>query len=274
MSEQKEWKAITDPIFTDEVEGKVEAVFSVFNSVDSDGDVVLPNSIKSGYGDKGVAMVGGHDWKDVIGRGEIVQDNDKAVFKGQFIMDTERGREAYNTVKAMGDLQQWSFGYEVLDSENGTFSKDGQAEVDVRYLKDLKVWEVSPVLVGANQQTHTLAVKEQQEDTSTKEAPKESGKRFTDEIADVLNALVSVTNRAKELTALRLKKDKLLSKESTEALQTLADEIQEVYNNIDEMLSIASEEVVVEEDDNLEVYETLKETQEVLTETVDALLER
>ena len=32
MSEQKEWKAITDPIFTDEVEGKVEAVFSVFNS--------------------------------------------------------------------------------------------------------------------------------------------------------------------------------------------------------------------------------------------------
>ena len=274
MSEQKEWKAITDPIFTDEVEGKVEAVFSVFNSVDSDGDVVLPNSIKSGYGDKGVAMVWGHDWKDVIGRGEIVQDNDKAVFKGQFIMDTERGREAYNTVKAMGDLQQWSFGYEVLDSENGTFAKDGQAEVDVRYLKDLKVWEVSPVLVGANQQTHTLAVKEQQEDTTTKEAPKESGKRFTDEIADVLNALVSVTNRAKELTALRLKKDKLLSKESTEALQTLADEIQEVYNNIDEMLSLASEEVVVEEDDNLEVYETLKETQEVLTETVDALLER
>ena len=32
-----------------EVEGKVEAVFSVFNEIDSDGDVVLPNSIKSGY---------------------------------------------------------------------------------------------------------------------------------------------------------------------------------------------------------------------------------
>ena len=40
----------------DEVEGKVEAVFSNFNEVDSDGDVVLPNAIKSGYGDKGVAM--------------------------------------------------------------------------------------------------------------------------------------------------------------------------------------------------------------------------
>ena len=36
----KEFKLST----TDDVEGKVEAVFSVFNEVDSDGDVVLPNS--------------------------------------------------------------------------------------------------------------------------------------------------------------------------------------------------------------------------------------
>ena len=50
---------------TNEVEGKVEAVFSVFNEIDSDGDVVRPNSIKSGYGDRGVAMVWAHDWKEV-----------------------------------------------------------------------------------------------------------------------------------------------------------------------------------------------------------------
>ena len=122
MSKSKEFKNI-NPILDFDVEGKVEAVFSVFNTVDSDGDVVLSDSIKSGFGDKGVAMVWGHDWKDVIGRGEIVTDNDKAVFKGEFIMDTERGREAYNTVKAMGDLQQWSFGYEVVDSEKGAFKK-------------------------------------------------------------------------------------------------------------------------------------------------------
>ena len=62
----KEFKNI-DAVFSQEVEGKVEAVFSVFNTIDTDGDVVLPNSIKSGYGEKGVAMVWGHDWKDVIG---------------------------------------------------------------------------------------------------------------------------------------------------------------------------------------------------------------
>ena len=191
---------------SNEVEGKVEAVFSVFNEIDSDGDVVLPNSIKSGYGDAGVAMVWAHDWKRPIGRGEIVQDGDRAMFKGQFIMDTQEGRDAFATVKAMGDLQQWSFGYEVLDSENGTFQKDGSS-TDARYLKELKVWEVSPVLVGANQNTYTVGVKEKSEDNS--------GLTLADESDEFLNNLSALLKRFKELTALRLKKEKTLSDNST-----------------------------------------------------------
>jgi len=263
MSNSKEFKNI-NPILDLEVEGKVEAVFSVFNTVDSDGDVVLPDSIKSGFGDKGVAMVWGHDWKDVIGRGEIVQDNDKAVFKGEFIMDTERGREAYNTVKAMGDLQQWSFGYEVVDSEKGAFQKDGLETQDVRYLKELRVWEVSPVLVGANQETYTLAVKEDNQEKETKE----TGKRFTEEIEEALTALVSVTQRAKELTALRLQKEKKLSEEAYKSLSTLADEIQDIYNDIDQMLNAANP-IEKEEETEEEVADTIKETIRLLTETVD-----
>jgi hypothetical protein len=77
-------------------------------------------------------------------------------------MDTESGKEAYNLVKAMGDLQQWSFGYRVNDSERGKFKK-GDNELDARYLKDLSVYEVSPVLVGANQDTYTMAIKSNKE---------------------------------------------------------------------------------------------------------------
>ena len=265
MSESKERKNIA-PIFSDEVEGKVESVFSVFNTIDTDGDVVLPNSIKSGYGDKGVAMVWGHDWKDVIGKGEIVQDDNKATFKGEFFMDTERGRQAYNTVKAMGDLQQWSFGYEVLDSENGKFQKDN-TEVDVRYLKDLKVWEVSPVLVGANQETYTLSVKEQSEETEEKEQ-KQDGKRFTEEIEEVLTALISVTQRAKELTALRLQKNKKLSESAYDSLTSLQDEIQDIYNDLDSLLSVGAPSQI-EDIDEEQVADTIKKTIEILTETVD-----
>ena len=141
---------------TDDEKGNVEAVFSVFNNLDSDGDVVVPGAIKSGFKDDQVPMVFAHKWDQPIGKGKIVQEDDKAVFKGKFFMGTE---EAYNLAKEMGDLQEWSFGFRINDYEVSEFKKDGESVGDVRYLKDLEVYEVSPVLVGANRQTYTLAIK-------------------------------------------------------------------------------------------------------------------
>lgn len=142
-----------------EEKGNVEAVFSVFNNQDSDGDVVLPGAVKSGFKDNQVPMVFAHKWDQPIGKGTIEEGEESAVFKGSFFMETEAGKEAYNLVKSMGDLQQWSFGFRVNDSEMGKLQKDGEDEADVRFLKDLTVYEVSPVLVGANQETYTLAIK-------------------------------------------------------------------------------------------------------------------
>lgn len=139
--------------------GQVEAVFSIFNSLDSDGDVVMPGAVKSGFKNNQVPMVWSHKWDMPIGKGTIAQDDDKAVFKGEFFMDTESGREAYNLVKNMGDMQQWSFGYKVNDSDFGKAKDKGGEDTNARYLKDLTVYEVSPVLVGANQDTYTLAIK-------------------------------------------------------------------------------------------------------------------
>jgi HK97 family phage prohead protease len=305
---------------TDEIEGKVEAVFSVFNEIDSDGDVVVPGSVKSGYGDKGVAMVWAHEWKEIVGRGEIIQDNDKAIFKGQFIMETEAGRDAFHTVKAMADMQQWSFGYEVLDSELGKFkTKDGQ-EKEVRFLKELKVWEVSPVLVGANQNTYTLSVKsekdapiEEKEEVSkdtfdnpgeAQERAKElgcsgihsveqngqtnfmpcktheeyeqvsnepKGKRFVDEVSELRINLENVINRAKGLTSLRLEKNKQLSKEATEILVELADELQNSFADLTDLLDAgADDKTLTNTELDTELYNsTLKRTMEILTDTVD-----
>jgi len=139
--------------------GQVEAVFSIFNSLDSDGDIVKPGAVKSGFKNNQVPMVWSHKWDMPIGKGTIAQDDDKAVFKGEFFMDTESGKEAYNLVKNMGDMQQWSFGYKVNDSEYDKAKDSEGRDTNARYLKDLTVYEVSPVLVGANQDTYTLAIK-------------------------------------------------------------------------------------------------------------------
>ena len=136
----------------------IEAVFSLFETIDSDNDVTKANALRSGYTGNKVPLVWNHDWSKVIGRGIIETDNQKAVFKGYFL-NTEAGKEAYETVKAMQDMQQFSYGFQVMKSEKGSHIDSKGEEVPVRVLQDVKVWEVSPVLVGAQQNSFVQALK-------------------------------------------------------------------------------------------------------------------
>ena len=136
----------------------LEAVFSLFDKVDSDNDITVSGALKSGYDGNKVPLVWNHDWSKVIGRGVIESDNEKAVFKGYFL-NTDSGKEAYQTVKEMRDMQQFSYGFQVLDSETSTATDSKGDEIPVRVLKDVKVWEVSPVLVGSQQNSFVQALK-------------------------------------------------------------------------------------------------------------------
>ena len=338
----------------DDEKGAVEAVFSVYNNLDSDGDVVIPGAIKSGFKDNQVPMVFAHKWDQPIGKGVIETDDDKAIFKGSFFMGTEAGKEAYNLAKEMGDLQEWSFGFRINDYEVAQFTKDCSDEVDARYLKDLEVFEVSPVLVGANRETYTLAIKsgeeaiyessnvdevkealgkdifdnpgeamerskelscdigvhtqemdgknvfmpckthaeyeeaikedmksldpEEEEKTDgccgggCKESSDEgeekvseeeslpTGKRFSEEVKDVLAALESLIVRAKAIEVLRSKDGRTLSERASSALRAVQEDLNDAWTEIDDILVEASKpEAEVE---TSEATETVEETQE------------
>ena len=352
-----------------EEKGSVEAVFSVYNNVDSDGDVVVPGAVKSGFANNQVPMVFAHKWDQPIGKGVIEEKEDSAVFKGSFFMDTEAGKEAYNLVKSMGDLQQWSFGFRVNDSEVGKLQKD-DSETQARFLKDLTVYEVSPVLVGANQETYTLAIKtgedtvyeakgevteekvaldqdvfdneedakkrgkelgcegshahevdgkevfmpcsthEQYEElvaekeANIEETPAEdekgygncdyndsgkcakekekdlevsksdssmTGKRFSEEVKDVLAALDDLISRTKAIGILREKDGRKLSKEATTALRAVQDDLNDAWEELDEVISQVGK--VPEVTDEIEAIEeeapvTEEEATEVVSEEV------
>lgn len=137
----------------DGAEGTVVALFSVFNMIDDDGDVVMPSFFTDGQPIKMAAW--GHDWDTLPpGRGVVRVTQAGAEFHGAFFLDSTVGRDHWVTVKGLAELQEWSFGYRVLKSEAGTF--DGQP---CRYLIEGEVFEASPVFVGANRQTMTLAIK-------------------------------------------------------------------------------------------------------------------
>jgi hypothetical protein len=135
--------------------GEFSAVFSTFNVVDSDGDVTLAGAFDDGA-EVLISSYGHTSWQGAlpVGKGTIRQTKSEAICDGQFFMDTTHGRDTFQVIKALGGAQQWSYGFDTLESEPGKF--DGR---NVKYLKRLKVHEVSPVLIGAGSNTRTLAVK-------------------------------------------------------------------------------------------------------------------
>ena len=131
--------------------GSFRAVFSTFdfNEPDKHGDITLPGSFTDGEKVKIAAW--GHDWGALpVGRGVIHSDNYKAWVDGKFFIDTTHGLDTYNTIKGLAELNQWSYGFDVIDSE----IIDGH-----RVLKKLKVHEVSPVLIGAGNHTGLESIK-------------------------------------------------------------------------------------------------------------------
>jgi hypothetical protein len=148
-------KTISGPVSfkADGQTGEFSAVFSRFNVKDADGDVTYPDAFSDG--EEARVSAWGHGWDQLpVGKGVIHFDGAQAWLDGRFFLETAAGREHYETVKALGPLQEWSYGYKVLDAAPGVF--EGES---VRYLKRLQVIEVSPVMQGAGVGTHTAAIK-------------------------------------------------------------------------------------------------------------------
>jgi phage head maturation protease len=150
-------KSMSSVQIKDADQGRVEAVFSTFGVVDHDGDVTDPSAFK--HGAKVLISAYNHQsWQGAlpVGKGHIEVGPQGAILKGQFFMNTQHGRDTFNTVKALAEegMGEWSYGFQVQEAEHEEF--EGKS---VRVLKKLDVFEVSPVLKGAGVGTHTAMVK-------------------------------------------------------------------------------------------------------------------
>ncbi len=137
--------------------GRIEAVISTFGR-DRDGDVMTREAFHGSQG-KAIPMVWSHNWDQPIGKGVVSVGASGAVFSGEFNLATSAGREAYEAVKFAGELQEYSIGFRIKDAERGYEEADGK-RIPTRFIKDLELFEASPVLVGAAYNTGTLAIKE------------------------------------------------------------------------------------------------------------------
>ncbi|WP_198940590.1 HK97 family phage prohead protease [Micromonospora sp. CB01531] len=205
-------KALRGVEIKDADKGTVEAVFSTFNVIDSDKDVTLPGAFQDGAPWK-ISAYGHRSWMGAlpVGKGTVRTTNTEAILQGQFFMDTQHGADTFRTVKAMGDLQEWSYSVHPLKQSFGEF--EGQ---QVRFLEQLGSGEVSPVLAGAGIGTRTLAAKSE-------------GGLLLHEIETALEAMGvvdSAITSASRVGALRAEKGKSLSRVNADALDRLGGELE------------------------------------------------
>ena len=134
-------------------EGTFRSVFSTLNVIDHDEDVVTEGAFREG---QEVVIEGwDHNYRLLPpGKGIIHTDEKEAWIDGHFFLDTIQGRDHYNTLKALGGLEEWSYTFDIEESRRGEF--EGQ---EVRFLEALDVWGVAPVVRGASIDTRTVALK-------------------------------------------------------------------------------------------------------------------
>lgn len=136
----------------DEQTGEFEAVFATLNVVDHDGDVTLPGA----FGSQDVIIEPwNHNWgSPPVGKGKVSERENEALVNGRFFLQTEAGKEHYEVAKELGEAQEFSYIFDVVEAEYGKFQ--GR---DVRFLKSLEVFGVGQVTRGAGIATRLTAIK-------------------------------------------------------------------------------------------------------------------
>lgn len=182
MSNAIEFKATDGQINIDEAKGIVECFVAGVGNKDSVGDIVMPGAFDASLKRRVPRVVWGHDWNHPIGKVleiyEVPPSHPRLPMKMknagigglfakvQFNLNSEKGREAFLNVSFFGMDQEWSIGYKTLDS---IYDNARQANI----LKEVELYEVSPVLHGANQLTGTISIKSDTEVLEKKEPLKD-----------------------------------------------------------------------------------------------------
>lgn len=213
--------------------GLISVVFATMGVWDKDGDLATPGF----YGEQDIALLPTHDWSHVpIGKGRTREEGTQAIADIQMNLDIQAAKDWLSAIKfdlKVGKpIQEYSYGFKVLEGGARQGEALGRTGRILQPREDgtpgSKIWEVSPVLVGAGERTGTLMAKG-------------AGKTLVEESQAVLDAADSLVERVKALAALRVKEGRELSSPNKERLAAMADSFQEYAK---ELASLTAHAVV------------------------------
>lgn len=146
----------------DESKGLIKAYFSIFNNIDSDGDMIQQGAHAKTMMERGPTGTGRikhfkqHDSWQVPGViKEMGEDQEGGWFVSQ-LAKTTLGKDTLIEYQD-GIITEHSFGFQIIKSEQVEDVEKGNYQL----ITETKIWEVSSLTAwGANSQTRTIDVKE------------------------------------------------------------------------------------------------------------------
>jgi hypothetical protein len=221
----------------DAAKGEFVAIIATMNVKDSDDDVTLPGAFDDGANIV-VSAYGHSSWGGFsaaqlpVGDAVIKATDEQAEAHGRFYLDTTAGADTFKTVRNLAEkgLGDWSYGYDALKVSFGDWQGD-----QVRFLEKLKVFEGSPVLVGAGVGTRTLVAKAMKTAGMTDEQVRKildvigsdvsSSETLADSLKSGVDALADAIDGAVRVVALRAERGKPLSGKNRELLKRAQGEL-------------------------------------------------
>ncbi len=136
-------------------EGTFTGYASIFGNKDSYNDIVQKGAFTNSLRDRKVKLLWQHCPNKPIGKFTKIYEDDKGLFvEGQLFLDIQLAQEAYSLLKNDG-IDGISIGYRNIKTEY-------DEENDIRYLKEVELYEASIVTFPANETATVMDVKKEE----------------------------------------------------------------------------------------------------------------
>lgn len=182
---------------TEDGSGVFEGYASVFGNVDSYGDKVMPGAFSKSLAKSfpndgaGIPCYWSHRMDDpefILGETiSAVEDEHGLKVRVSLDLDNPKAAAAYRALKA-GVVSQMSFAYEVVDSH--FVPEKGAKFGGVNELRELNIFEVSVVQIGANTATSIDMVKSAMKNDDSVSISTPGAVEQLEEVVDVLRNII------------------------------------------------------------------------------------
>lgn len=158
------YKSVSNAVKDVDLKGRtITGYFSVFGNVDSDEDIIQRGAFTKTVTESGpsgrnrIWHLYNHWTENALAKPKVLFEDEKGLYFETLLPDTNLANDVLKLYEA-GHLTEHSIGFQILNASNDTIQGK-----EIRTITEIKLWEGSSVLWGANEMAQFTGLKQRQQ---------------------------------------------------------------------------------------------------------------